>query len=123
MKETERSATQKSLTRMVDEPSKKGEPTPSDTNEEIALRKDMKQNYRQKMIGETNNIAGRNLITYARRHSKKPILKKITTPNPEVKVILSQEKGRCGNEIISIMFEMKTEGDETALQKKKWRFS
>jgi hypothetical protein len=54
---------------------------------------------------------------------KEHILKKTTIQNLVAKVILFiEETDETGNEIISIMFEMKNEGDETSDQKKERRF-
>jgi hypothetical protein len=89
-------------------------------DEEIALRKDMKLKLSTKMIGET-----------LEQHCEDEFNKLRATAFPNAYFekdndarsgskgdFIYIEKDENGNEIISIMFEMKNEGDETATKKK-----
>jgi len=89
-------------------------------DEEIALRKDMKLKLSTKMIGET-----------LEQHCEDEFNKLRATAFPNAYFekdndarsgskgdFIYIEKDEHGNEIISIMFEMKNEGDETATKKK-----
>jgi len=89
-------------------------------DEEIALRKDMKLKLSTKMIGET-----------LEQHCEDEFNKLRATAFPNAYFekdndarsgskgdFIYIEKDEQGNEIISIMFEMKNEGDETATKKK-----
>ena len=88
--------------------------------EEIALRKDMKLKLSTKMIGET-----------LEQHCEIEFNKLRATAFPKAYFekdndartgskgdFIFRENDEAGNEIISIMFEMKNEGDETATKKK-----
>lgn len=89
-------------------------------DEEIALRKDMKMRLSTKMIGET-----------LEQHCETEFNKLRATAFPKayfekdnnVKMgskgdYIFRELDEAGNEIVSIMFEMKNEGDETATKKR-----
>ena len=89
-------------------------------DEEIALRKDMKVKLSTKMIGET-----------LEQHCETEFNKLRPTAFPKAYFekdndsksgskgdFIYRETDEAGNEIISIMFEMKNEGDETATKKK-----
>jgi len=89
-------------------------------DEEIALRKDMKVKLSTKMVGET-----------LEQHCETEFNKLRTTAfqnayfekDNDAKTgskgdYIYRENDEAGNEIISIMFEMKNEGDETATKKK-----
>jgi len=89
-------------------------------DEEIALRKDMKLKLSTKMIGET-------LEQHCETEFNK--LRAIAFPTADFEKdndassgskgdYIYRETDEAGNEIISIMFEMKNEGDETATKKK-----
>jgi hypothetical protein len=89
-------------------------------DEEIALRKDMKVKLSTKMIGET-------LEQHCETEFNK--LRATAFPNAYFEKdndaatgskgdYIYRETDDAGNEIISIMFEMKNEGDETATKKK-----
>lgn len=89
-------------------------------DEEIALRKDMKLKLSTKMIGET-----------LEQHCETEFNKLRATAFPKAYFekdndarsgskgdFIYRESDDAGNEIISIMFEMKNEGDETATKKR-----
>ncbi len=89
-------------------------------DEEIALRKDMKMKLSTKMLGETLEL-----------HCEAEFNKIRTTAFPNAFFgkdndassgtkgdFIFRETDHLGNEIISIMFEMKNEGDQTATKKK-----
>ncbi|MEO7983175.1 MAG: DUF2130 domain-containing protein [Bacteroidota bacterium] len=89
-------------------------------DEEIALRKDMKLKLSTKMVGET-----------LEQHCEIEFNKLRATAFPKAYFekdndsssgskgdYIYKETDEAGNEIISIMFEMKNEGDETAAKKK-----
>ena len=89
-------------------------------DEEIAMRKDMKLKLSTKMIGET-------LEQYCENEFNK--LRATAFPNAYFEKdnnsssgskgdFIYRETDEQGNEIISIMFEMKNEGDETATKKR-----
>lgn len=89
-------------------------------DEEIALRKDMKLKLSTKMIGETleqhcetefNKIRA---TAFQQAYFEKDNDSKTGSKGDYI----YKEVDDAGNEIISIMFEMKNEGDETATKKK-----
>ena len=89
-------------------------------DEEIALRKDMKQKLSTKMVGETleqhceiefNKIR-------ATAFQKSYFEKDNDSSSGSKGDYIYKETDEAGNEIISIMFEMKNEGDETATKKR-----
>ncbi len=89
-------------------------------DEEIALRKDMKLKLSTKMLGETleqhceiefNKLRA---TAFQRAYFEKDNDAKSGSKGDYI----YKETDEAGNEIISIMFEMKNEGDETASKKK-----
>ncbi|MCC6767659.1 MAG: DUF2130 domain-containing protein [Bacteroidia bacterium] len=88
--------------------------------EEIALRKDMKLKLSTKMIGETLEIHCDNEFNrirasaFPRAYFEKDNDSKTGSKGD----FIFKEADENGNEIVSIMFEMKNEGDETATKKK-----
>lgn len=89
-------------------------------DEEIALRKDMKLKLSTKMIGETleqhceNEFNKLRAIAFPKAYFEKDNDAKSGSKGDFIYKEFDDE----GNEIISIMFEMKNEGDETATKKK-----
>jgi hypothetical protein len=89
-------------------------------DEEIALRKDMKQKLSTKMIGETLEQHCENEFNKLRPTAfQKAYFEKDNDSKSGSKGdFIYRENDDSGNEIISIMFEMKNEGDETASKKR-----
>lgn len=89
-------------------------------DEEIALRKDMKLKLSTKMIGETLEQHCENEFNKIRATAfQKAYFEKDNDSRSGSKGdFIYRESDEAGNEIISIMFEMKNEGDETATKKK-----
>ncbi len=89
-------------------------------DEEIALRKDMKLKLSTKMIGETLEQHCENEFNKIRATAfQKAYFEKDNDSRSGSKGdFIYRERDEAGNEIISIMFEMKNEGDETATKKK-----
>jgi hypothetical protein len=89
-------------------------------DEEIALRKDMKLKLSTKMIGETLEQHCENEFNKIRATAfQKAYFEKDNDSKSGSKGdFIYRELDDAGNEIISIMFEMKNEGDETAAKKK-----
>ena len=89
-------------------------------DEEIAFRKDMKQKLSTKMIGETLEqhceIEFNKLRATA--FQKSYFEKDNDSSSGSKGDYIYKETDEAGNEIISIMFEMKNEGDETTNKKK-----
>ena len=89
-------------------------------DEEIALRKDMKLKLSTKMIGETleqhceTEFNKLRAIAFPTAHFEKDN----DASSGSKGDYIYRETDEAGNEIISIMFEMKNEGDETATKKK-----
>ena len=89
-------------------------------DEEIALRKDMKLKLSTKMIGETleqhceNEFNKLRATAFPNAYFEKDNDSKLGSKGD----FIYREFDQDGNEIISIMFEMKNEGDETATKKK-----
>jgi hypothetical protein len=88
--------------------------------EEIALRKDLKLKLSTKMIGETLEQHCENEFNRLRSTAfqKAYFEKDNQALNGSKGDFIFREHDEAGNEIISIMFEMKNEGDETASKKK-----
>lgn len=88
--------------------------------EEIALRKDMKQRLSTKMLGETLEQHCEIEFNKLRATAfKNAFFEKDTDSSSGSKGdYIYRETDESGNEIVSIMFEMKNEGDETATKKK-----
>jgi len=89
-------------------------------DEEIALRKDMKVKLSTKMVGETLEQHCETEFNKLRATGfKNAYFEKDNDINTGSKGdYVYRENDEVGNEIISIMFEMKNEGDETATKKK-----
>ncbi len=89
-------------------------------DEEIALRKDMKLKLSTKMIGETleqhceTEFNKLRATAFQKAYFEKDNDSKSGSKGDHI----YREADEGGNEIISIMFEMKNEGDETATKKK-----
>lgn len=89
-------------------------------DEEIALRKDMKLKLSTKMIGETleqhceNEFNKLRATAFQTAYFEKDNDSKTGSKGDYI----YREMDEAGNEIISIMFEMKNEGDETASKKR-----
>lgn len=89
-------------------------------DEEIALRKDMKLKLSTKMLGETleqhceNEFNKLRATAFQKAHFEKDNDARSGSKGD----FIYKEFDQAGNEIISIMFEMKNEGDETATKKK-----
>lgn len=89
-------------------------------DEEIAMRKDMKLRLSTKMIGETLEQHCETEFNKLRATAfQKSYFEKDTDVRTGSKGdYIFRETDAAGNEIISIMFEMKNEGDETATKKR-----
>lgn len=89
-------------------------------DEEIALRKDMKLKLSTKMIGETleHHCETEFNKLRATAFQKAYFEKDNDTKSGSKGDFIYRETDEAGNEIISIMFEMKNEGDETATKKR-----
>jgi hypothetical protein len=89
-------------------------------DEEIALRKDMKLKLSTKMIGETLEQHCENEFNKLRATAfpKAYFEKDNDSKSGSKGDFIYRETDENGTEIISIMFEMKNEGDETATKKK-----
>ena len=89
-------------------------------DEEIALRKDMKVRLSTKMVGETLEQHCETEFNKLRATGfKNAYFEKDNDAKSGSKGdYIYRETDEAGNEIISIMFEMKNEGDETATEKK-----
>jgi len=89
-------------------------------DEEIALRKDMKLRLSTKMIGETLEQHCETEFNKLRSTAfQKAYFEKDNDARTGSKGdFIYRETDDAGNEIISIMFEMKNEGDETATKKR-----
>lgn len=120
IKDTEKELLKKSLTEQYLLELKEKDAIIKHKDEEIALRKDMKVKLSTKMLGET-----------LEQHCETEFNKLRATAFPKAYFekdndaksgskgdFIYKEKDDAGNEIISIMFEMKNESDETASKKK-----
>jgi hypothetical protein len=89
-------------------------------DEEIAMRKDMKLKLSTKMIGETLEQHCENEFNKLRATAfRNAYFEKDNNSSSGSKGdFIYRESDEQGNEIISIMFEMKNEGDETATKKR-----
>jgi len=119
-KETEKQLMEKSLIEKYHSELKVKEDIIKIKNEEIEFRKDMKQKLSTKMLGETleqhceiefNKIRS---IAFQKAYFEKDNDSKTGSKGDYI----YRENDDEGNEIISIMFEMKNEGDETATKKR-----
>lgn len=120
VKDTEKELLEKSLNEKHAAQLKEKEAIIRHKEEEIALRKDMKLKLSTKMIGETleqhcetefNKLRS---TAFQRAYFEKDNDSRSGSKGD----FIYREKDEAGNEIISIMFEMKNEGDETATKKR-----
>lgn len=119
-KETKKELLKKSLTEQYLSELKEKDAIIKLKDEEIALRKDMKLKLSTKMLGETleqhceiefNKLRA---TAFQRAYFEKDNDSKSGSKGD----FIYKETDEAGNEIISIMFEMKNEGDETATKKR-----
>jgi hypothetical protein len=119
-KETEKQLLEKSLKETFDAQLRTKDDIIRLKDEEIALRKDLKLKLSTKMIGETLEQHCENEFNKLRAtaFSKACFDKDNDGRSGSKGDYIYKEDDDKGNEIISIMFEMKNEGDETATKKK-----
>jgi hypothetical protein len=119
-KETEKQLLEKSLIEKFRAELKTKEDIIKMKDEEIALRKDMKLKLSTKMIGETLEQHCETEFNKLRATAfQKAYFEKDNDAKTGSKGdYIFRETDDSGNEIISIMFEMKNEGDETATKKR-----
>lgn len=120
IKETEKELLKKSLTEQYLNELKEKDAIIKHKEEEIALRKDMKLKLSTKMIGETLEQHCETEFNKLRATAfQKAYFEKDNDSKSGSKGdFIYRESDDAGNEIISIMFEMKNEGDETATKKR-----
>lgn len=120
LKETEKELLKKSLTEKYLADLKEKDAIIKHKDEEIALRKDMKLKLSTKMIGETLEQHCETEFNKLRATAfQKAYFEKDNDSKSGSKGdFIYRENDGAGNEIISIMFEMKNEGDETATKKR-----
>ena len=120
MKETEKELLKKSLTEQYLSELKEKDAIIKHKDEEITLRKDMKLKLSTKMIGETLEQHCETEFNKLRATAfQKAYFEKDNDSKTGSKGdFIYRENDDAGNEIISIMFEMKNEGDETSTKKK-----
>ena len=120
MKDTEKQLLEKSLSEKYSAELKEKDAIIKHKDEEIALRKDMKLKLSTKMIGETleqhceTEFNKLRATAFQRAYFEKDNDSKSGSKGD----FIYRETDEAGNEIISIMFEMKNEGDETATKKR-----
>ena len=119
-KETEKQLLEKSLNEKFSAELKTKEDIIRMKDEEIALRKDMKLKLSTKMVGETLEQHCENEFNKLRATAfQQAYFEKDNDARSGSKGdYIYRETDEAGNEIISIMFEMKNEGDETATKKR-----
>ncbi len=119
-KETERQLLEKSLNEKFAAELRTKEDIIKLKDEEIALRKDMKLKLSTKMVGETleqhceTEFNKLRATAFQRAYFEKDNDSRSGSKGD----FIYKETDESGNEIISIMFEMKNEGDETSTKKK-----
>lgn len=119
-KEIEKQLLEKSLIEKYNAELKTKEDIIRMKDEEIALRKDMKQRLSTKMVGETleqhceTEFNKLRATAFQKAYFEKD---KVSSSGSKGDYIY-RETDEAGNEIISIMFEMKNESDETATKKR-----
>lgn len=120
LKETEKELLKKSLTEKYLADLKEKDAIIKHKDEEIALRKDMKLKLSTKMIGETLEQHCETEFNKLRATAfQKAYFEKDNDSKSGSKGdFIYRENDDAGNEIISIMFEMKNEGDETTTKKR-----
>lgn len=120
LKETEKQLLEKSLSEKYAAELKTKDDIIKMKDEEITLRKDMKLKLSTKMIGETleqhcemefNKLRA---TAFPKAYFEKDNNSKTGSKGDYI----YRESDEAGNEIISVMFEMKNESDETVLKKK-----
>jgi hypothetical protein len=120
IKDTEKQLLEKSLSEKYSAELKEKDAIIKHKDEEIALRKDMKLKLSTKMIGETleqhceTEFNKLRATAFQRAYFEKDNDSKSGSKGD----FIYKETDEAGNEIISIMFEMKNEGDETATKKR-----
>ena len=119
-KETEKQLLEKSLYEKFSAELKTKDDIIKLKDEEIALRKDMKQKLSTKMIGETleQHCEAEFNKLRATGFQNAYFEKDNDSRSGNKGDFIYKETDDAGNEIISIMFEMKNENDETATKKK-----
>jgi hypothetical protein len=119
-KDTEKQLFEKSISEKYQAELKEKDAIIKHKDEEIALRKDMKLKLSTKMIGETleqhceTEFNKLRATAFQRAYFEKDNDSKTGSKGD----FIYKETDETGNEIISIMFEMKNEGDETATKKR-----
>ena len=120
MKDAEKQLLEKSLTEKFMLKLQEKDAIIKHKDEEIAFRKDMKQKLSTKMIGETleqhceTEFNKLRATAFQRAYFEKDNDARSGSKGD----FIYRENDEAGNEIISIMFEMKNEGDETAAKKR-----
>lgn len=120
IKDTEKQLLEKSLSEKYSAELKEKDAIIKHKDEEIALRKDMKLKLSTKMVGETleqhceTEFNKLRATAFQRAYFEKDNDSKTGSKGD----FIYRETDEAGNEIISIMFEMKNEGDETATKKR-----
>lgn len=119
-KETEKQLLEKSLNEKFASELKTKDDIIKMKDEEIALRKDMKMRLSTKMVGETLEQHCETEFNKLRATAfQKAYFEKDNDSRSGSKGdYIYRELDEAGNEIVSIMFEMKNEGDETATKKR-----
>lgn len=119
-KETEKQLLEKSINEKFTAELKTKDDIIKLKDDEIAFRKDMKQKLSTKMVGETLEQHCEIEFNKLRATAfQKAFFEKDNDSRSGSKGdYIYKESDESGNEIISIMFEMKNEGDETATKKK-----
>jgi hypothetical protein len=120
IKDTEKQLLEKSLSEKYTAELKEKDAIIKHKDEEIALRKDMKLKLSTKMVGETLEQHCETEFNKLRATAfQKAYFEKDNDSKSGSKGdFIYRETDEGGNEIISIMFEMKNEGDETATKKR-----
>ncbi len=120
IKDTEKQLLEKSISEKYLAELKEKDAIIKHKDEEIALRKDMKLKLSTKMIGETleqhceTEFNKLRATAFQRAYFEKDNDSKSGSKGD----FIYKESDEAGNEVISIMFEMKNEGDETATKKR-----
>lgn len=120
IKDAEKQLLEKSISEKYQAELKEKDAIIKHKDEEIALRKDMKQKLSTKMVGETLELHCEMEFNKLRATAfQKAYFEKDNDSKSGSKGdFIYKEYDDAGNEIISIMFEMKNEGDETATKKR-----
>jgi hypothetical protein len=120
IKETEKQLLENSLSETYSAQLREKDAIIRHKDEEIALRKDMKLKLSTKMLGETLEQHCENEFNKLRATAfRKAFFEKDNDSKSGSKGdFIYRENDEVGNEIISIMFEMKNEGDQTASKKR-----